>query len=219
MQLIPRPDAGATPRAATRPETGRAWLLDPVALHAEFDTLFAGLTDDDGLIPFRGRVSHLWHSHDPVLREFIESQRVHTPEDWEAGFDEQHLGEWYRVLMAAHVVPTRGLSLPGVLKDELPSLGWNASDARRLAWGRELLSLAETHGDESGAAALGHVMRFGYKGWLSQDDVVDLLARFRAMNPRVFRRAQHLVPLVEDAFEALTTASRAGDRVLVLAPR
>ncbi len=172
MQLIPRPDAGATPRAATRPETGRAWLLDPVALHAEFDTLFAGLTDDDGLIPFRGRVSHLWHSHDPVLREFIESQRVHTPED-----------------------------------------------SRRLAWGRELLSLAETHGDESGAAALGHVMRFGYKGWLSQDDVVDLLARFRAMNPRVFRRAQHLVPLVEDAFEALTTASRAGDRVLVLAPR
>ena len=62
-------------------------------------------------------------------------------------------------------------------------------------------------------------MRFGYKGWLSQDDVRDLLARFRAMDRRAFRRAQHLVPLVEAAFDALTAASRAGSRVLVLAPR
>lgn len=219
MQLIPRPHAGATPRSAGPVEAGRAWLLDPVGLHAEFDALFAGLVDDDGLVPFRARVSRLWHSHDPVLREFIESQRVHTPEDWETGFDEHHLGEWYRVLMAAHVVPTRGLRRPGILKDELPSLGWNPSDARRLAWGRELLSLAEAYGDDSAAAALGQVMRFGYKGWLSQDDIGELLRRFRAMEPRRFRRAQHLVPLVEEAYDALTTAARAGDRVLVLAPR
>ncbi|MFN8038186.1 MAG: hypothetical protein U0Q07_03150 [Acidimicrobiales bacterium] len=219
MQLISRPGSGRGAargeRAADQP--GKAWLLDPVGLHAEFDELFVGLTDDRGLARFRARAEQLWRSDDLVVHDYIASLPCHTPEEWEAGFEERHLAEWYRVLMAAYIEPTRPFAAPVRLKDHLPEVGWTPSDARRLAWGRELMELAQTYGQEDAAAALEIVLRFGNKGWHDPDDLVAYLDGFRHMDPRWFRRAQHLVPLVEDAFEVLSAAGRDPDRVLLLA--
>lgn len=220
MQLISRPVPGrGAARAGRGPlgQPGKAWLLDPVGLHREFDDLFAGLVDDDGLARFRARVATLWRSDDPVVHDYIASLPCHTPEEWEDGFEERHLAEWYRVLMAAHLEPTRPFADPVRLKDGLPEVGWTPTDARRLAWGRELIELAQAHGQEDAVAALEIVLRFGNKGWLDQDDLAAYLDGFRHMDRQWFRTAQHLVPLVEDAYEVLRAAAHHPDQVLLLA--
>lgn len=220
MQLISRPAPGRGAARSDRglaDQPGKAWLVDPVGLHAEFDDLFGGLVDDDGLARFRARAAALWRSDDPVVHDYVSSLPCHTPEEWEEGFEERHLAEWYRVLMAAHLEPARPFAAPVRLKDHLPELGWTPSDARRLAWGRELIELAQTYGQEDAAAALEIVLRVGNKGWHHPSDVEDYLEGFRHMDPRWFRGAQHLVPLVEDAYEVLTFAARRPDRVLLLA--
>jgi hypothetical protein len=195
---------------------GRAWLLDAVGLHEEWDALFAGLVSDDGLVPFRSRVSSLWESGDPAVQDYLSGLRVHTPDEWNDGFEERHLAEWYRVLIGAYIAPVRGFLSPAALKDDLPDLGWVPAEARRLTWGRELAEMAAEYASEEAAAALELVMRVGNKGWLSQDDIGDYLYRFRTMDRSLFREAQDLVPLVEDAFEVLTIASSAPERVLLL---
>lgn len=197
-------------------ERGRAWLLDAVALHEEWDDLFFGLVDDDGLVPFRARVSELWENGDTVIQDYLSGLRVHTPDEWNDGFEERHLAEWYRVLVCAHISPVRGYVSPAALKDDLPDLGWVPAEARRLTWGRELAELAATYGSEESAAALELVMRVGNKGWLGQDDIAEYRYRFQTMDRAAFRGAQDLIPLVEDAFEVLTIASSAPERVLLL---
>src|SRR4051794_34180937 len=109
---------------------GRAWLLDPVGLHEEWDHLFNGLVDDDGLVPFRARVSELWENGDPTIQDYLSGLRVHTPDEWNDGFEERHLAEWYRVLVAAYIAPIRGFVSPPALKDDLPDLGWVPAEAR-----------------------------------------------------------------------------------------
>jgi hypothetical protein len=220
--LAPSPMASRIRRArrptlrAVPDELGRAWLLDPVALHAEWDELFQTLVDDKGLGPFRERVASLWENGDPGVQDYLSGLRVHTPDEWEHGFEERHLAEWYRILVSAYIRPVRGFASPTALKDDLPDLGWVPSEARRLTWGRELAELAlEYAGDEAGTA-LELVMRVGNKGWLSQDDIADYLQRFRSMDRSRFRDAADLIPLVEDAYEVLTYASTASDRVLLL---
>lgn len=195
---------------------GRAWLLDPVALHEEWDYLFYGLVDDDGLVPFRARVSELWESGDPTAQDYLSGLRVHTPDEWNDGFEERHLAEWYRVLISAYIAPIRGFVSPAALKDDLPDLGWVPAEARRLTWGRELAELALEYGSEEAGAALELVMRVGNKGWLGQDDIADYLHRFQTMDASLFRQAQDLIPLVEDAFDVLSIASSAPERVLLL---
>ena len=195
---------------------GRAWLLDPVALHAEWDELFFGLVDDGGLVPFRARVTELWENGDPNIQDYLGGLRVHTPDDWEHGFEERHLADWYRVLISAYIVPIRGFMSPPALKDDLPDLGWVPSEARRLTWGRELAELALEFASEEAGTALELVMRVGNKGWLGQDDVDDYLYRFRTMDRHLFREAPDLIPLVEDAYEVLTIAASAPDHVLLL---
>lgn len=195
---------------------GRAWLLDPYALHDEWDELFYGLVDDEGLVPFRARVTELWEYGDPAVQDYLGGLRIHTPDEWNDGFEERHLAEWYRVLMSAYIAPIRGYISPPALKDDLPDLGWVPAEARRLTWGRELAELATEFASEEAAAALELVMRVGNKGWLSQEDVAEYLYRFQTMDSSLFRGAQDLIPLVEDAFEVLTIASSAPDRVLLL---
>ena len=221
--MVP-PGSGATAVQQRRRPTlravpdhgGRAWLLDPHALHAEWDDLFFGLVDDDGLIPFRARVSEIWECGDPTVQDYLSGLRVHTPDEWNDGFEERHLAEWYRVLVAMYVSPIRGFVSPAALKDDLPDLGWVPAEARRLTWGRELAELAAEFGSEEAAAALELVMRVGNKGWLGQDDIAEYLYRFQTMDRRLFREAQDLIPLIEDAFEVLSIASSAPERVLLL---
>jgi len=211
VRPIHRPNLRAVPDA-----DGRAWLLDAVALHEEWEDLFYGLVDDNGLVPFRARVAELWECGDPVAQDYLGGLRVHTPDEWNDGFEERHLAEWYRVLISAYISPIRGFASPAALKDDLPDLGWVPADARRLTWGRELSELAAEYTSEEAAAALELVMRVGNKGWLSQDDISDYLYRFQMMDRELFREAQDLIPLVEDAFGVLNIASSAPERVLLL---
>ncbi len=199
-------------------EIGTAWLLDAVSLHREFDDLFGGLVEDDGLARFRARASVIWRSTDPLIHDYIASLPTQTPDEWDAGFEETHLAEWYRVLMGAHIRPAHGLRSPAAVKDRLPDLGWLPADARRLAWGRELAALADAYGQPDSAAALSLVLPLGNKGWLGQDDVKDFLDRFQAMDPAVFKANQNLVPLVEEIFAVLTAVATVPDRVLLLPP-
>lgn len=216
--VIVRPPGDA--RGMLRPisDLGTAWLLDPVALHREFDDLFTGLVDERGLIGFRRRATEIWRSTDPVVHDYIAMLPTHTPDEWESGFDEAHLAEWYRVIMGAHLIPTSGVRSPAAIKDRLPDLGWLPADARRLAWGRELSSLAETFGEVEAGTALALVLPLGNKGWLSQDDIAEAIERFRAMDRRRFRNHQNLVPLVEEIYTVLCAAAREPDRVLLLPP-
>lgn len=199
-------------------DLGLAWLLDPVGLHREFEDLFAGLVEDDGLVRFRERATFIWSSTDPLVHDYIATLPSHTPDDWEVGFEDIHLAEWYRVLMGAYIRPTRGIGSPAALKDRLPDLGWLPADARRLAWGRELASLAEQYAEPETAAAVGLVLPLGNKGWLSQDDIEDFLERFRTMDKSVFKGQPQLVPLVEEIYTVLATAASVPQRVLLLPP-
>ncbi|MCX7620079.1 MAG: hypothetical protein N2037_04440 [Acidimicrobiales bacterium] len=195
----------------------KAWALDAVAMHDEFDELLAGLIDECGLVRLRQRAADLWRLDDPDVASYVSHLRTHTPEEWEAGFEERHVGEWYRILMADYLRPVTGFADPTQLKDGLPALGWTASEARRLAWGRELVELARTYALEETATALSIVLPVGNKGWLAIEDVRCYLDRFRAMNRRVFRRYQHLVPVVEDAYAVLERfASFPADHVVLL---
>lgn len=229
MQMAERPSDNAATTLAAAPVPSApsrrspflrgttAWVLDAASMHEEFDELFAGLVDDHGLIQFRHRAAELWRRDEPEVANYVSGLRTHTPEEWEAGFEERHLAEWYRILMADYLWPVAGFADPTRLKDGLPALGWTASDARRLSWGRELAELARTFALEETAAALSIVLPVGNKGWLGVDDVHWYLDRFRSMDRRVFRRAQHLIPLVEDAFSVLERcADLPGGHVIVL---
>jgi hypothetical protein len=197
---------------------GTAWLLDATSLHREFDDLFSGLVEDDGLARFRERATVIWRSTDPLIHDYIASLPGHTPDEWEAGFDETHLAEWYRVLMASYIRPANGIRSPSAVKDRLPDLGWLPADARRLAWGRELAGLAEVYAEPDSGAALALVLPLGNKGWLSQEDVTDFLERLQSMDPDVFRDHQNLVPLVEEIHTVLTAVATVPERVLLLPP-
>ena len=199
-------------------DLGTTWLLDAVSLHHEFDDLFGGLVEDDGLASFRERATRIWRSTDPLVRDYVASLPTHTPDEWEAGFDEVHLAEWYRVLMGAYIRPAHGIRSPSAAKDRLPDLGWVPADARRLAWGRELSTLAEAYAEPDSSAALALVLPLGNKGWLSQDDVADFLERLHTMDRDAFRDNQNLVPLVEEIYDVLAAIATVPERVLLLPP-
>ncbi|MCB1260892.1 MAG: hypothetical protein KDB33_10990 [Acidimicrobiales bacterium] len=197
---------------------GVAWALDAEAFHREFDELFTGLVDDRGLIRFRARAAEVWQSDDPGVADYLAGLRLHTPEEWSTGFEERHLAEWYRLLMVPYLRPIRGFRSPVALKDGLPRLGWTPSGARRLAWGREFATLVGAYACEEAAAALAIVLPVGNKGWLHVEDAAAMLERFRSLDRRSFRDAQHLVPVVEDAYEVLAAFVDGAEPVVVLPP-
>lgn len=194
----------------------RAWMLDPVEFHREFEELFGALSTPEGFVGLRTRATRLWRSTDPIVHTYMELLRTATPDDWEAGFEEAHVVDWYRVLMAPHLTPTRAFRSPDLLKRRLPDLGWPPSEARRLAWGRELQLLAETSGSPELMARLSIHFTLGHKGWLGQDDIDTALTRLRSLDRSVFRDHQDLVPLVEHAYEVLEAAATKPDLVLLM---
>lgn len=195
-----------------------AWLLDATAFHREFDELFAALTRSAGPGPLRARATELWSSTDPIVASVVGRLATDTPEEWEVGFEQAHLGQWYRVIMAAHLTPTRAVSSPAAVRNGLPQVGFAPAYARRLAHGRELMELAGAYGSPDVAAALSLVLGPGNKGWLDADDLQFAIDRLRTLDRRAFRRHQDLVPVCEDLWATLVAATANPDVVLVLPP-
>lgn len=218
MQTLHRPHDGLDVATGSTRHRASAWILDVEGFHAEFGRLFDALSGPDGPSPLRRRASELWRSDDPTVRRFVERVETNTPEEWEAEFDQAHLGQWYRLLMAAHVEPTRAVRAPDLVRRRLPELGVSPAYARRLAAGRELTELAAAHAPPAVAATMELVMGAGTRGWLSHDDVGFALDSLRQLDPRAFRRAQDLVPICEDLWQSLAEAATDEATVLVLVP-
>jgi len=193
--------------------TSQSWMLDAISFHHDFEERLLGA---DGLVGLRDRAVQLWDGFDPVMRSYLSSLVISSPEEWYRACEETFLVDWYRVLMAPWLSPTRSIKAPDALRRGLPALGWHATESRRLARGRELLTLAERH---MGPQALDRLLvRFGWghKGWLGIDDVSAALDRMRRLDPRQFRDRPDLVPLVENAFEVFEAAATKPDHVLLI---
>jgi hypothetical protein len=193
--------------------TSQSWMLDSIAFHHDFEERLLG---SDGLVAVRDRAVQLWDGVDPVVHYYLAALVVSSPEDWYRACEDTHLVDWYRVLMAPWLTPTRSLHAPDALRRGLPHLGWHATESRRLARGRELLTLAERH--LSPAALDRLLVRFGWghKGWLDLEDVTSALSRMRTLDPRKFRKHPELVEVVENAFEVFESAATKPDHVLLI---
>jgi hypothetical protein len=194
----------------------RAWMLDAVGFHREIDSVFDRTSEPLGDVRLRERATRTWYSSDPIEQAYLEVVPTGSPEDWEAALDDSHLVDWYRVLMARHLVPTRAYHAPEVLKARLPDLGLSPSEARRIALGRELQLLAEAHAAPDVSARLSLHLTMGTKGWLDHDDVTAAIARLRRLDRSAFRGQADLVPVVENAYEVLEAAATKPDHVLLL---
>jgi hypothetical protein len=192
-------------------DIGRAWMLDPIEFHHDFEAL---LGSDDGLVAVRDRATEIWHSTDPALRVYVEQLSV-DPENWRCECEDTHLVEWYRVLMAPYLIATPALRCPDSVRRGLPQLGWHMSEARRLARGRELVTLAERHLPLEIVERLRLRFGWGTKGWLDHDDITSALERMRRLDRSVFRDHQDLVPMVENAFHVFEAAAAKPDHVLL----
>jgi len=192
-------------------EMSRVWMLDPIEFHQDFEALLAS---PDGLVDVRDRATEIWHSSDPALRSYVELLAV-DPENWRCECEDAHLVEWYRVLMAPYLIATVPLQCPDAVRRGLPQLGWHTSEARRLARGRELLTLAERHLDDAIVERLRLRFAWGTKGWLDHDDITLALERMRRLDRSVFRDHQDLVPMIENAFHVFEAAAAKPDHVLL----
>ena len=202
----------------------RAWMLDVHEFHRDLNMLLADAVPEHDFRALRDRAASLWRETDPIARTYLEVLRV-TPPDVgplssgspSAGpIEPTDLGDWYRLLMAGYLTPTRAFRSPDVMKRRLPELGWSPAEARRLAHGRELQSLADTYADADAISALVPDLTLAERGWLTQDDVETTLDRFRALDAQTFRRCQDLVLVVEQAYEVLEAAATKPDMVLLM---
>jgi hypothetical protein len=187
----------------------RAWMLDAVAFHREFDELVHDASPVDGHASVGEVATRVWLGNDPIARTYLDVLRLPP-------IDESHLADWYRVLMAGYITPTRAFRPPDLLRRRLPDLGWSAVEARRLAHGRELQLLADAYASDLTANVLASHLTLGDKGWLSQDDVAVALERMRGLDPRLFRRHPDLVEVIEQAYEVLEAAATKPDLVLLM---
>jgi hypothetical protein len=194
----------------------RAWVLDTVAFHDEFDELYGGIETAEGLTRMRWLATQTWRSTDDTTHHYIDLLRTNSADDWEVAYEEAHLADWYRVLMASHLRELPAVSTPKALKDRLPLVGWTPTEARRFVYGRELQSLVETFGSVPVIAQIAPLLTTGSRGWLSQDDVSAALTRLRSLDPRRFRDVQELVPMVEELYALLDAAAGHPDDVVLL---
>jgi hypothetical protein len=194
----------------------RAWMLDPVEFHREFLELYGARSSPEGHVRLRARATRVYRSGNPIVQGYLEVVRSASPDEWQTEFVDAHVVDWYRVLMAPYLTPTRSFRSPELLKRRLPDLGWARADARRLAMGRELQVLAETYVPDPDGRRLGLYFDLGTKGWLSQDDVHAALVRLRRLPRAVFRQHQDLVAVVEQAYEVLEAAATKPDHVLLM---
>ena len=193
--------------------TGQSWMLDSIAFHHDFQDR---LEASDGLVALRDRAVQIWDGVDPVVHSYLASLVVSSPDDWYRACDDTYLVDWYRVLMAPWLTPTRSIQAPDALRRGLPLLGWHATESRRLARGRELLTLAERHLNPGALDRLLVRFGWGHKGWLDSDDVNGALDRMRKLDPRQFRKHPELVGLVENAFEVFESAATKPDHILLI---
>ena len=184
-------------------------MLDAVAFHREFDELLRTASPADAYAAVGEVATEVWLSNDPITRTYLDVLRLPP-------LDESHLADWYRVLMARHITPTRALRAPELLRRRLPDLGWSPVEARRLAHGRELQLLADACASAGTADVLSSYLTLADKGWLGQDDVTGTLDRMRNLDARLFRRHQDLVEVVEQAYEVLEAAATKPDLVLLM---
>lgn len=191
----------------------RSWMLEPVGFHREVSDRLRG---PDGLVALRDRAMQIWDNPDPVVRSYLESLSITTADDWYRAIEDDFLVDWYRVLMAPWLTPTRSLRSPDAVRRELPRLGWHATESRRLSRGRELLTLAERHFDQITLDRVLHQFGWGHKGWLDNDDIVAALDRLRGLERRQFKENPDLVGLVENVFEVFEAAATKPDHVLLI---
>jgi len=188
-------------------------MLDAISFHHDFEHRLLGV---DGLVALRDRAVQLWDGADPIVHSYLTSLVLSSPEDWYQACEDTYLVDWYRVLMAPWLTPTRSITAPDSLRRGLPLLGWHATESRRLARGRELLTLAERHLSQTALDRLLLRFGWGHKGWLDHDDVVGALDRMRRLNRRQFRDHPELVGTVENAFEVFESAATKPDHVLLI---
>jgi hypothetical protein len=198
------------------PLVSRAWMLDARAFHHEFDELLADASSANDFALFRDRAAAVWRSNDPIARTYLEVLRTAAPDEWRPGSEAAPMIDWYRVLMATYITPTRAFRSPDVLKRRLPDLGWSPAEARRLAQGRELQLLADAFGATATIGSLAPHFTLADKGWLTQDDVTTTLQRMRGLDRRLFRRHEDLIPVVEQVYEVLEAAATKPDLVLLM---
>jgi hypothetical protein len=238
-----RPVAAAPPdtRARLRPVHERsvtppaAWLLDIVGLSAEFSVLWDALGNarpdrrDPGVVhpgtdrlvngdttALRTRAAEVWSSTDPMVASVVAHLEVSGPEDWEGARDDRHLGHWFRLVMAAHVVPAVQPSGVDELRTGLPLLGFTQVEARRAARGREFGELAMELSPHGYGPAVSLSLGHGHKGWLGGSDAALLQNRLASLPPRAFQPVQELVAPCEALWRLLGTVAGRDDQVLVI---
>lgn len=191
---------------------GRAWMLDPIEFHHDFESLLAA---PDGLVTIRDEAMALWNSGDAVVRSYVELLEV-DPDGWRCECEDSHLVEWYRMLMAPYLLPMPSLPDVDLVRRGLPALGWHAAEARRLARGREMVTLAERHLQAGPLDRLRVRFGWNHKGWLDNEDLVETLDRLCRLERGDFRGHGELVPVVDGVFQVFEQAATKPDHVLLV---
>lgn len=231
-------------QAAAPSSSGRlapaAWLLDVASFTSEFSTLWnqlgdpaarrraaagAGDTAHPGMAlvrsgdtaALREMAARRWASGDPVVAGHVARMVVSSPDDWATGFDDQHLGAWFRLCLAGHLTPVVAPPNAEILRTGLPQLGWSALDTRRLLRGRELSELATVIDPDGFGPAVALALGHGHKGWMDPDDAAAARNRLADTERSRFRTAQHLVGPCEQLWELLGALPPGGSHVLMLA--
>jgi hypothetical protein len=194
----------------------RAWMLDAREFHHELRELLADARAVSDLRPMRDHAARLLGASDPIVRSYLEALRITPPDDWGPVDQGAPVGDWYRLLMAEYLTPTRPFRAPDVIKRRFPELGWSPAEARRLGNGRQLQSMVDTLGATTNLAAVVPDLSLPERGWLTQDDIVGTLDRLRSLDRGSFRHRQDLVAVVEQTYEVLEAAATKPDLVLLL---
>jgi hypothetical protein len=237
--------ASLAPRVATSPRRSSAspaaWLLDLSSFHAEFTALWDALgplpTDrrrterHDSVHPgvervlhsdrtaLRTRAAEVWSASEPTVADAVARLDVSAPDDWAGAPEERHLGDWFRLVMAAHLTPVEPAAGIQDLRLGLPQLGFSHAEARRAVWGRELGDLAMALAPEAYGPAVSLSLGHGHKGWVGADDAARLQERLASVPPASFRSAQHLVRPCEALWQLLDPVVTTPGVALVLSSR
>jgi len=212
VRLITETDHPARPRV----HESRAWLLDADTFHDDFELLYREADSAEGIARMRWMATQLWRSADEDTHRYVDLLPTSSADEWEAEYDPSHLGEWYRVLMAAHLEPAPSLSDPKSLRDGLSALGFTPTEARRLSYGRELTTLVAAFASDAVVADIAPQLMLDSRGWLDDEDVELGLDRLHSIDRSAFRHRQPLVPLVEELHAMLLAAHSSPDRVLLI---
>lgn len=199
-----------------RATMGSAWLLDAVSFHSELDDLVSHLFGPHGPEPLRTRATRLWRSDDPLVADYMARMPCDTPEEWAVSFEEAHLAQWYRILMAGHIQPFEPIRDPAGVCSALGQLGLSPAEARRITRGRKLTDLVSRFASPTTAATVSLTLPSGLRGWFDQDDAATTLEHLRSIDRRRFRHHQDAIPHCEALYELLQrTPSREGWVVLI----